>query len=409
FRTLGPAETYAAWKDRLADSEAQLDKRFVAGLKHGSTITRGQDLHAARRRPELWVQVPRLPPPLRLLLTPTGAAPAVPGGAPRGHRDRRRARVAARLAAVLLPLQPDRAAGRHRAGRDDVQRAACGASDRRAPLCRARGAGGLGGLRSRAAVGGAATCRGLSACDALPADLPGRRGRDGRALRRGGPGGAVVGHRVPLRHAHREHHRLLPDRPHPAGGPDHAGPTRDVAAHAHHRRHGRLHDLLELLVRDAAPRRGGLVALRDGQCGADDRALPRCVHAGAGAGPIRGGMEGRTLAMRKLDGEQVLMRIFIGESDRWEHRPLHAALLELFRTRGLAGTTILRGVAGFGANSVVHTANILRLSADLPLVIEIVDSQEHLDSVLPDVERMMQGGLVTLEKVRVLKYDRTPA
>jgi len=66
-------------------------------------------------------------------------------------------------------------------------------------------------------------------------------------------------------------------------------------------------------------------------------------------------------------------------------------------------------VAGFGANSVVHTANILRLSADLPLVIEIVDSQEHLDSVLPDVERMMQGGLVTLEKVRVLKYDRTPA
>jgi len=113
--------------------------------------------------------------------------------------------------------------------------------------------------------------------------------------------------------------------------------------------------------------------------------------------------------MRKLDGEQVLMRIFIGESDRWEHRPLHAALLELFRSRGLAGATILRAVAGFGADSVVHTANILRVSADLPLVIEIVDSQEHLDSVLPDVERMMRGGLVTLEKVRVLKYDRTPA
>ena len=68
--------------------------------------------------------------------------------------------------------------------------------------------------------------------------------------------------------------------------------------------------------------------------------------------------------MRKLDGEQVLMRIFVGESDRWEHRPLHAALLELFRTRGLAGATVLRAVAGFGANSVVHTANILRLSAD---------------------------------------------
>ena len=98
--------------------------------------------------------------------------------------------------------------------------------------------------------------------------------------------------------------------------------------------------------------------------------------------------------MRKLDGEQVLMRIYIGESDRWEHRPLHAALVELFRREGLAGAT-------------VHTANILRLSADLPLVIEVVDTQEHLDRVLPQVDRMMRGGLVTLEKVRVLKYNAT--
>jgi PII-like signaling protein len=112
--------------------------------------------------------------------------------------------------------------------------------------------------------------------------------------------------------------------------------------------------------------------------------------------------------MRKLDGEQVLMRIFFGESDRWEHKPLHAALLDLFRSRGLAGATVLRGVASFGADSVVHTANILRLSADLPLVIEVIDSQEHLDAVLPDVDKMMRGGLITMEKVRVLKYDRTP-
>lgn len=112
--------------------------------------------------------------------------------------------------------------------------------------------------------------------------------------------------------------------------------------------------------------------------------------------------------MRKLDGEQVLMRIFFGESDRWEHKPLHAALLDLFRSRGLAGATVLRGVASFGADSIVHTANILRLSADLPLVIEVIDSQEHLDSVLPDVDKMMRGGLITMEKVRVLKYDRTP-
>lgn len=112
--------------------------------------------------------------------------------------------------------------------------------------------------------------------------------------------------------------------------------------------------------------------------------------------------------MRKLDGEQVLMRIFFGESDRWEHKPLHAALLDLFRSRGLAGATVLRGVASFGADSIVHTANILRLSADLPLVIEVIDSQEHLDAVLPDVDKMMRGGLITMEKVRVLKYDRTP-
>jgi uncharacterized protein len=108
--------------------------------------------------------------------------------------------------------------------------------------------------------------------------------------------------------------------------------------------------------------------------------------------------------VRKLDGEQVLMRVFIGESDRWEHRPLHAALLELFRREGLAGATVLRAVAGFGPDSVVHTANILRLSSDLPLVIEVVDSQEHLDRVLPSVDRMMQGGLITMEKVRVRKY-----
>ena len=111
--------------------------------------------------------------------------------------------------------------------------------------------------------------------------------------------------------------------------------------------------------------------------------------------------------MRKLEGEQVLMRIFLGESDQWERRPLYLALIELLRRSGLAGATVLRGVAGFGANSIVHTASILRLSVDLPLVIEVVDSQEHLDRVLPDIDRMMGGGLVTLEKVRVIRYEQT--
>ncbi len=108
--------------------------------------------------------------------------------------------------------------------------------------------------------------------------------------------------------------------------------------------------------------------------------------------------------MRTIDGEQVLMRMFIGESDRAGHRALHAALLELLRARGLAGATVVKGVAGFGANSVIHTANILRLSEDLPLVIEVVDTEEHLEAVLPEVDRLMKGGLITMEKVRVRRY-----
>jgi PII-like signaling protein len=110
--------------------------------------------------------------------------------------------------------------------------------------------------------------------------------------------------------------------------------------------------------------------------------------------------------MRRIEGEQVLMRIFIGEADQWERRPLSAALLELFRAKGLAGATVLRGVAGFGPDSIVHQAGFLRLSADLPLVIEVVDTQGHLDGVLPDVDRMMSGGLITMEKVRVVRYER---
>ena len=99
------------------------------------------------------------------------------------------------------------------------------------------------------------------------------------------------------------------------------------------------------------------------------------------------------------------MRIFIGESDKWNHRPLYSAMVELFRSKGLAGATVLRGVAGFGPSSILHTAGIFKLSADLPLVIEVADSQEHLDAVLPEVDRMMGGGLITMEKVQVLRYE----
>lgn len=110
--------------------------------------------------------------------------------------------------------------------------------------------------------------------------------------------------------------------------------------------------------------------------------------------------------MRRIEGEQVLMRIFIGQSDRWERKPLYAALLELFRSKRLAGATVVQGVAGFGPDSILHEAHLLRFSQDLPIVIEVVDTQERIDGVLGDIDRMMSGGLITLEKVRVARYDR---
>lgn len=108
--------------------------------------------------------------------------------------------------------------------------------------------------------------------------------------------------------------------------------------------------------------------------------------------------------MRVLQGEQVMARIFIGESDKWHHRPLSTALLERLRREGFAGATVFRGVAGFGAHSVIHTAHILRLSEDLPVVIEVVDTEEQMQKLSPILDEMVQEGLVTLEKVRVLKY-----
>lgn len=108
--------------------------------------------------------------------------------------------------------------------------------------------------------------------------------------------------------------------------------------------------------------------------------------------------------MRVLDGEQVLARIFIGESDKWRHQPLADALIERLRREGFAGATAFQGIAGFGARSVLHTAHLLRLSEDLPVVIEVVDTSEHVERMLPILDEMVSEGLVTLEKVRVVKY-----
>jgi PII-like signaling protein len=109
--------------------------------------------------------------------------------------------------------------------------------------------------------------------------------------------------------------------------------------------------------------------------------------------------------MRILDGENVLIRIFLGDSDAWHHRPLAQALLERLRREGFAGATVFHGVAGFGAASVIHTAHLVDLSADLPVVIEVVEDQEHADRLIAILDEMLTGGaLVTMEKVRVLKY-----
>lgn len=108
--------------------------------------------------------------------------------------------------------------------------------------------------------------------------------------------------------------------------------------------------------------------------------------------------------MRVIDGDQLLVRVFIGESDKWHHQPLSHALLERLRREGFAGATVFHAVAGFGARSVLHTAHILRLSEDLPVLVEIVDTEEQIERLKPILDEMIGEGLVTIEKVHVLRY-----
>jgi PII-like signaling protein len=105
-----------------------------------------------------------------------------------------------------------------------------------------------------------------------------------------------------------------------------------------------------------------------------------------------------------LPSDSTLLRIFIGESDRWHHQPLYEAIVLKAREMHLAGATVLRGPMGFGKSSRLHTAKILQLSMDLPIVIEIVDADEKIQAFLPQLNQMMSGGLVTLEQVRVIDY-----
>jgi len=107
---------------------------------------------------------------------------------------------------------------------------------------------------------------------------------------------------------------------------------------------------------------------------------------------------------QKFEGERTLMRIHIGESDKWHGQCLHDAIVQLLRKEGFSGATVLRGVSGFGGSSVYHTDKLLRLSQDRPIVVEVVESQERIEAILPKMDEMVSGGLITLEKVHVILY-----
>ena len=108
--------------------------------------------------------------------------------------------------------------------------------------------------------------------------------------------------------------------------------------------------------------------------------------------------------MKVPQGQQMLMRIFIGEQKKHGHKPLYQAIVEMLRKEKIAGATVLRGIAGFGAKSHLHSAKLLTLSQDLPMVIECVDTRENIEHIMPKIDEMINDGLVTLEKVEVIRY-----
>ncbi len=110
----------------------------------------------------------------------------------------------------------------------------------------------------------------------------------------------------------------------------------------------------------------------------------------------------------KIEGEGEVLRIFIGESDRWKGKPLYEAIVLKAREEGLAGATVLRGLEGFGASSRIHTAKVLRLSNDLPIIVEIVDKPERIEGFLPGLDEMVSEGMITLEQVRIIAYRNKP-
>lgn len=107
---------------------------------------------------------------------------------------------------------------------------------------------------------------------------------------------------------------------------------------------------------------------------------------------------------KKFEGERTLMRIHIGESDKWHGKPLYEAIVEMLRKEQFSGATVLRGVAGYGGSSVYHTDKLLRMSQDLPIILEVIENADRIEKILPKLDEMVDGGLITMEKVRVILY-----
>jgi len=105
-----------------------------------------------------------------------------------------------------------------------------------------------------------------------------------------------------------------------------------------------------------------------------------------------------------IDGNAKMLRIYLGETDKWQGQSLYDAIVEMLKKNGIAGATVTRGIEGFGRKSRIHTASILRLSQDLPVIIEAVDNEDRIRKILPDISDMVTGGLITLEDVEIVKY-----
>src|SRR5258706_4268811 len=220
-----------------------------------------------------------------------------------------------------------------------------------------------------------------------------------------------MGGAFPVWDAARQFVRLL------SAGPDR---TTDVEPHAGFRGHAhghggrlfrRLHHFFQLRMgnsEDAGRRRMAAGKhLRGGQChcgivvvgsrnSPGESLLASCRSSGS--------VGEDSMTHEKFEGERTLMRIHIGESDKWHGKSLHEAIVEMLRKEKFSGATVLRGVGGFGSSSVYHTDKILRLSQDLPIVVEAIESTERIEQILPRLDEMVEGGLITLEKVGVILY-----